>query len=112
MPNDVTKLPRWAQDQITALKSEARGLHDRLMAYEGEVDTPVFARTGHGDVPIPNEPIQWNMPNKEGFSRHIDIRLVPARADGRSAHLYVNAYMGLIIRPIAANACEIYMSEL
>lgn len=58
MPNDISKLPKWAQDQYRTLHAENEDLRARIALLEGEgkyEGTEVFI-TGHGvegDIPLP-----------------------------------------------------------
>lgn len=106
MPNDVSKLPKWAQERIQWLERENVRLARKLDQLEGTEETNITYLDGLGERPLPaNKTIRFQ--TDDG---HIDVRLErPER--GERGGICINAEHPMSIRPEAANAAKIYNEE-
>ncbi len=103
-PEDVAKLPKWAQARIARLENSVEHLNARLA--QGPADSRAFADP-YSDSPHPLGPdphvrfIVGAPRHAGGRPPHISVRL----ADGG---LYVMASDGLTIEPQSSNTCRIF----
>ncbi len=114
MANDVSKLPKWAQDQIrwrdNEIKRLRREIHQLIGgAADGCGGTNIAYRDGiRDDIPLPaDKTISFYPSKKEGeFDREsrIDVRI-------ERGGIYVSTQRRLIIQPEASNTCRIFNDE-
>jgi len=98
MPNDVSKLPKWAQDRIRLLERKAERLEHKIDQLEGTEETNITYLDGLGERPLPaNKTIRF-----QTNAGHIDVRL-----EREGEGLYVNAQHPMAIHPQAANSVQI-----
>jgi len=96
--NDVTKLPRWAQDKIALLERNLEYAKKQLAALDNE----------NGMVTWESYPEKHGIPPTATVRFRLNIGNVEARIDGSGDHLRVSTTTGrLVVLPGAANTVHI-----
>lgn len=105
MANDVTKLPKWAQDQIQWRDSEIKRLNQQVQQLLGGVEvTNITYRDGLTYKPLPADKTINFHPSVFDVENRIDVRI-------ERGGIYVMTQRRLIIHPEASNTVRIFNSE-
>jgi len=105
MANDVSKLPKWAQDQINWRNSEIERLKGQIQQLlGGPEETNITYRELSEDLPLPaNKTISF-YPRGLDKERRIDVRI-------ERVGITITTQRRLIIHPEASNSIRIFNSE-
>jgi len=98
MPEDITKLPKWAQRKILLLERQVDSLGHRLKQWEGEEETNVVYLDGiNSEYPLPKDKtIRFYNDNE-----WIDVRV-------KGGGIHVMGQRRLAIFPQMTNVVDIY----
>ncbi len=100
---DITRLPKWAQAEITRLTANINYYKEKLAGFEGEVKTNVFIREGLDTTPLPKDShIEFSF-----GETHIDKVLVSKGKD----YIEVMAW-NLGIEPRACNIIRVHLNKI
>jgi hypothetical protein len=100
---DITRLPKWAQDRIRLLEANLRSAQRDLDAMTGD--------------PANTDTLLWNYQNEKGLPRHANIRFrtgpkgadyIDARLDDIEGCVVIHGGDRLAIVPSASNVIKIY----
>jgi len=97
---DISKLPKWAQDEITSLTNKVEFLQERLKEVTGVKDTNTFIMDGINKIPLPkNSVIDFRVGDKQQNKVSVYIRregVIDINTDARDG--------SMVIMPRAANS--------
>jgi len=110
--NDVTKLPKWAQDKIQVLEMRLQEMTKRARAYEEKTQTPIYVRNLS---PLPDEKPLYLPADKairfmtgNGDWEYVDVRL---RKTAEYPEFFVELMSGgdIHIAPEVRNVSRIFV---
>jgi hypothetical protein len=109
MPEDITKLPKWAQRRIEIAEREADRLREELAGQFPGTDTfraPYFDRRDNNSngIPLPKgETIRFKLGPK--WEQYIDCMIRDDTVDGPLVE--VRAGYGMLVEPQSSNAIRV-----
>jgi len=105
MPNDVLKLPKWAQDQINWRDNEIKRLKVQIQQLLGGVEiTNITYQEGFAEKPLPADKTISFHPRVFDMESRIDVRI-------EQGGIYITTQRRLILHPEASNTVRIFNSE-
>lgn len=105
MANDISKLPKWAQDQINWRNNEIKRLKQEMQQLLGAEVTNITYREGiRNDIPLPADKTISFYPTVFDRERRIDVRI-------DQEGIYIMTQRRMIIQPEASNTARIFNSE-
>jgi hypothetical protein len=105
---DISKLPKWAQQEITRLRGSVE--HWQRVASVGPDESNTFADP-YSDAPRPlgaGTTIEFVMTT----GRKISVALERSSVSGMYDRLYINGDDSIAVFPSAANACSIQVLRM
>lgn len=113
--NDITKLPKWAQEKIKHLEielSEAQSQNERLTLENSKTGSGHITFTvGMADEVVLSDFATINFDLSDDCSGGLNVIRVALRQTRDGAYIDVNCDKSLVAQPIASNSLRIRTSE-
>ena len=108
-PEQLAKLPRWAQDEVAQLTREAANLKYQLDQFRGATDSPMSLRAGGmlASIPIPEGIVRFAISK----DKWIDARLLMPSLDHADGGIAISAAHTISLIPQANNHIRIMLPE-